>query len=162
MRYLIALLLVGAATRPEPKQVLFEAHESDLRLEFRVTSFDGSTLKGRAAVSSGTTGLRLEPGQIYCDGLFQIIEILTCDGRLLEYVRPDCIGGLQSPKPPVTVPAGMWLGSDETWSVAGELPERCVDVTIQVFLDGNSRKRPGPRLTIRAVNDRVPSTRQNR
>jgi hypothetical protein len=53
------------------------------------------------------------------------------------------------------------VGSDEEWPLT-DSRERCVDVTLQAFLDGRSRKHPGPQLRLRAVYEGSVSNAPNR
>jgi hypothetical protein len=127
-----------------------EVEDGDLVLELREGTFDGTVLKGRVALHSKKKGFTLEPGAVYCAGLFQLIDAQTCEGRPIDLLIRDCVGGGRTvPEHETALPPGVWLGSDEEWPLT-ERREDCVEVTVQAFLDGRSRKHPGPQLKIRA------------
>ncbi|HEX4381964.1 MAG TPA: hypothetical protein VH083_03420 [Myxococcales bacterium] len=127
------------------------AQQGDFVIELREATFDGRVLKGRVALQSRRRGFALEPRATLCEGLFQLVAAHTCNGRDLSIAASDCVGGESAViDREVFIPPGMWLGSNRQWYLS-EHEEKCIEVTIQVFFDGRSAKRPGPRLNVKAI-----------
>lgn len=127
----------------------YTAHGSDeTEIAIESVKIEDGYLKARVLLRSTKGPLRLKAGATFCDHLFQLKKLVSCDGIELPIVWGDCVGPAEGIDAPIILESGVWIGQDQRWSL-GEKSVSCVHAQVQAFYDGSSARLPGPSIEFR-------------